>query len=133
MNIKFVEYKISDLKFSPSNSLLERLSTLTTLNIDDILIFRPIFLEDSSKDFILKFHLEVKTEETSFFELEFISKFTSEDEITKEFKESHFPVVNAPAIAYPFLRAFVSNFFVSAGYYPILLPTYNFVKFKKSK
>jgi len=133
MNIKFVEYKISDLKFSPSNTLLERLSTLTTLNIDDILIFKPIFLEDSSKDFILKFHLEVKTEETSFFELEFISKFTCEDEITKEFKESHFPVVNAPAIAYPFLRAFVSNFFVNAGYYPILLPTYNFVKFKKSK
>ena len=54
------------------------------------------------------------------------------EDIDEKFKESNFPIINAPAIAYPFLRAFVSNFFVSSGYYPILLPTYNFTKFKKS-
>lgn len=132
MNIKFVEYKIGELKFSPSSQLLENLSNLDSINIDDYLRFTPIFFQNSSKNFVIKFHLEVKTEETSFFELEFLSKFECEQDIDKKFKESNFPIINAPAIAYPFLRAFVSNFFVSSGYYPILLPTYNFTKFKKS-
>lgn len=132
MNIKFVEYKIGELKFSPSSELLENLSNLDSINIDDHLVFKPIFFKDSLKNFVVKFHLEVKTEETSFFELDFLSKFVCEQDIDDGFKESNFPIINAPAIAYPFLRAFVSNFFVSAGYYPILLPTYNFTKFKKS-
>ncbi|WP_180060279.1 protein-export chaperone SecB [Acinetobacter sp. YH12128] len=132
MNIKFVEYKIGELKFSPSSELLENLSNLDSINIDDHLVFKPIFFKDSLKNFVVKFHLEVKTEEASFFELDFLSKFVCEQDIDDGFKKSNFPIINAPAIAYPFLRAFVSNFFVSAGYYPILLPTYNFTKFKKS-
>ncbi len=132
MNIKFVEYKIGELNFSPSSELLENLSNLDSINIDDHLVFKPIFFKDSLKNFVVKFHLEVKTEETSFFKLDFLSKFECEQDIDESFKESNFPVINAPAIAYPFLRAFVSNFFVSSGYYPILLPTYNFTKFKKS-
>lgn len=132
MNIKFIEYKIGELKFSPSSELLENLSNLDSINIDDYLRFTPIFFKNSTKNFVIKFHLEVKTEETSFFELEFLSKFECEEDIDEKFTESNFPIINAPAIAYPFLRAFVSNFFVSSGYYPILLPTYNFTKFKKS-
>ena len=57
MNIKFVEYKIGELKFSPSSQLLENLSNLDSINIDDYLRFTPIFFQNSSKNFVIKFHL----------------------------------------------------------------------------
>lgn len=37
-----------------------------------------------------------------------------------------FAKINAPAIAYPFLRAYIANFFISSGYNALMLPTINF-------
>jgi len=56
--------------------------------------------------------------------------FETDEEITEEFKNSHFPKINAPAIAYPYLRAYVSNLTLQSGVTPVMLPTINFVKFE---
>ena len=59
-----------------------------------------------------------------------VFNFITDEQITEEFKHSHFPKINAPAIAYPYLRAYVSNLTLQSGVTPVMLPTINFVKFE---
>lgn len=51
-----------------------------------------------------------------------------DEAITEDFKLSLFPKINAPAIAFPYLRAFVSNLTLQAGLKPVILPSINFVE-----
>lgn len=51
-----------------------------------------------------------------------------DEKITDEFKLSSFPKVNAPAIAFPYLRAFISNLTLQSGLEPVILPSINFVQ-----
>ncbi|MBY8006804.1 protein-export chaperone SecB [Vibrio fluvialis] len=60
--------------------------------------------------------------------IRYVALFKADEVISTEFKESGFPRINAPAIAYPFLRSFLGTFLLNAGYKPILLPSFNFVK-----
>src|SRR5690606_31083096 len=99
--------------------------------------YQAVFPEDDKNIFFIHFNIAIsKTDEdhSDFgnLEIDFLARFSHKTEITEKFKESHFPKVNAPAIAYPFLRAFVSNLFVNAGYDSVLLPTYNFTKSVKN-
>jgi len=74
----------------------------------------------------------LKIEDEFNLSIEYATKFLADDDIDEEFKESHFVKVNAPAIAYPFLRAYIGNFTLNSGFSPIILPTINFTKFKSS-
>lgn len=56
----------------------------------------------------------------------YIAEFKVSEPVSPEFKDSHFARVNSPAIAFPYLRAFVSNFLLSSGYEPMILPSINF-------
>ncbi len=47
-------------------------------------------------------------------------------ELDAEILKDQFFTVNAPAIAYPFLRAFIATFCVNAGYPAKMLPAINF-------
>lgn len=58
--------------------------------------------------------------------------FETDAPITGEFKNSSFPTVNAPAIAFPYLRSFLSVVTMQAGYPPVMLPSINFVEFAKT-
>ena len=51
-----------------------------------------------------------------------------DEKITEDFKLSSFPKINAPAIAFPYLRAFVSNLTLQSGLEPVILPSINFVQ-----
>lgn len=52
----------------------------------------------------------------------------TEGKVDDAFKNSHFPKVNAPAIAFPFLRAMISTITLQAGLRPVMLPSINFSK-----
>lgn len=54
-----------------------------------------------------------------------IGVFESDVDITKE---KSFIEVSAPAILFPYIRAYVSNLTSMSGIQPILLPTYNMTK-----
>ena len=54
-----------------------------------------------------------------------IGVFESDVDITKE---KSFIEVSAPAIIFPYIRAYVSNLTSMSGIQPILLPTYNMSK-----
>ena len=55
--------------------------------------------------------------------------FETDEIITDEFRNSSFPLVNAPAIALPYLRSFLSIITMQSGYPPVVLPSINFVEF----
>lgn len=63
---------------------------------------------------------------------EYVSHFRTSDPIDDKFKNSHFPTINAPAVAFPFLRSFVSTLMLNAGYDPVILPDINFADKKIS-
>lgn len=70
----------------------------------------------------------VLTESKSGFRLmvKAIAQFQTQDPIDETFQQSLFVRQNSPAIAFPYLRAFVSTFTTNVGMPAIVLPTYNF-------
>ena len=101
-------------------------------NVKSLSVFTKFPNSDSeSRDFLVTFEIVLSLSQGYLLEIEHSSIFTSNVNLDKKFQESNFPKVNAPAIAYPFLRTFIANFLLYSGYEPIILPSINFTKFKK--
>lgn len=84
--------------------------------------------EVSSQIFGLRLIIEIEAQNGIKINLESHSEFIVDIDITEEFMSSHFARINAPAIVYPFVRAFITNLTVNGGYPPIILPAVNFQK-----
>lgn len=84
------------------------------------------FSDDSPNTFVVKFDITVESKEGYKIDLEYIADFQTENVIDDKFKESMFPIVNAPAIAYPYMRSLVGMITLNSGYEPVVLPTINF-------
>jgi len=102
---------------------------------DDInFSFSVGFNEELKNSFIIAFDYYVFHKEERFsLKIDYVAYFNTDEEISKEFKDSHFPLVNAPAIAYPFLRSFIGTLTVNAGYGAFIIPTVNFQKLANEK
>lgn len=90
-----------------------------------------IKLDFEENHFFVTFDLKMLTSDGQGMQVKYKSKFVTDSAIDEEFISSNFPYVNAPAISYPFLRAFVSNLTLNAGYSPVMLPSVNFVALKE--
>lgn len=90
------------------------------------------FPKDESRKFIIMFDIELK-DQSFYLVFQVAFSFTTEDEITEDFKFSDFPKINAPAIAFPFIRSYISNFTLQSGFDPVILPSINFVKLANQK
>lgn len=66
-------------------------------------------------------------------EVVYLAEFSTDSDLDENFKKSKFPYVNAPAIAYPFFRAFIANILLNSGLKPIFLPSVNFENLYKKK
>ncbi|QUE76220.1 protein-export chaperone SecB [Stutzerimonas stutzeri] len=82
--------------------------------------------------FYVTFDLTLITEEQKTIHVVYESEFHTDREMDETFRKGNFPYVNAPAIAYPFLRAFISNLTLNCGYSPVMLPSVNFVELRKN-
>lgn len=141
MSIRLLDYRAIQVVFRPSASLIEYLDGIHEERVElPAISYHAIFPETQENEFLIHFELDLninveesQNDDDGRLKIDFIARFTSDSEITQQFKDSHFPRVNAPAIAYPFLRAFVNNFFINSGYNPVLLPTYNFTKSVQEK
>jgi len=87
---------------------------------------------EAPDEFSVLFQLKI---EKNFYEIECIyeTKFKVSEKITEEFLNSDFAKISAPAIGFPFLRAFVSFLTLTAGYKSLMLPSVNFTKYDKTK
>ena len=60
--------------------------------------------------------------------LQFVAVFGTEEAIDEEFKTSELVKINSLAIAFPFMRSFISTFTIYSGIPSFILPAYNFSK-----
>lgn len=121
MNIKFLGTKVSKLVLQVNESNEPKLE-------DDFqLSFVNGYSDEDECSFVVRFSLGISSREEGFaLELEYVGFFSTDELISDEFKESHFPLINAPAIAYPFLRSFINTVTVNSNLNPVILPTVNF-------
>jgi preprotein translocase subunit SecB len=126
MNIRLRDWKVINIKFSLSDDEIE--GDVGKFDLET----GKLFPEDVSKTFGVVFKLIIKEKAIDLF-VEAVFNFELEESITEEFKLSSFPNINAPAIAFPYLRAFISNLTLQSGINPVILPSINFIKLSEEK
>jgi preprotein translocase subunit SecB len=124
MKIQLDSWKVLNLNFST----LEEDRTENSFDLST----RSFFPEEEPKTFGVGFEIEVK-DKLFDLKLEAVFLFSLEEEVTEEFKLSHFPKINAPAIAFPYLRAYISNLTLQSGFETVVLPSINFVNLAKEE
>lgn len=87
--------------------------------------------EELPKTFAVRFDILVNSTQGFGLKVEFIALFDCDEEVDEAFVDGPFPRINAPAIAYPYIRSFISILILNAGYDPIILPTVNFQQLGK--
>ena len=123
MNIQLANWQVKNLTFSIIENV-EAIGKHFDLEVANY------FFENKDNEFgitikvnIIDVMFDLKVESLFIFKLD--------DKITEDFKLSDFPKINAPAIAFPYLRAFISNLTLQAGVPPVILPSINFVELTK--
>lgn len=123
--ITFIKYHAYDIKFVSTDEYNEASPNNFAINLG----FVSKFKEELPNVFRIDFNLNIKNESGSFeLIVNFAATFESSMPINADFLKSDFVKINAPAIAFPYMRAFISTFTLNAGYAPVILPTFNFQK-----
>lgn len=123
MKLQLKNWKVNNLTF---NVVEKDSKNENTFDLDTT----SIFSEDEN-DNIFRIEFDLSIFDVSFdIIVNAVFNFEIKDGVvTEEFKSSSFPKINAPAIAFPFLRAYISNLTLQSGFEPIILPSINFVNF----
>ena len=127
MKLKLLDYRVVNLNLES----IEQDSSLTQQSSELDLQVGQFYPEDKDNIFGVGFRVAFKQDGYAL-KVEMRFFFETDDIITDEFKNSSFPVINAPAIAFPYLRSFLSIITMQSGYPPVMLPSINFVEFAKN-
>lgn len=105
------------------------------IKLEQIAVNTRVADEEVVKNFAISFEIQASLVANEILDItiDYWAFFESDAELTDEFLNGPFTRINAPAIAFPYLRAFVTNLLVSAGYPAAYLPTINFVELDKKQ
>lgn len=120
MKIQFSEGKVSSLHISRTGSSEEVASDIENFEI------QCGFPSEHPKVYFILFKLSLRTPCGALVDVEYEATFETDQEVDDDFKNSQFILVNSPAIAYPYLRAYISALLTLSGYDNVILPTMNF-------
>jgi preprotein translocase subunit SecB len=120
--IKFLEYKVYDFGF---NIALDYIPYKNPLLLD--INVNSSINPDNKKGFFVDINLRLTSEDNKN-EISISSRgiFESDTEIDIQFLNTSMVQVNAPAILFPFVRAFINTITTNAGYNPLIIPAINF-------
>ena len=90
------------------------------------------YSEDNDKEFLTGFLVVINNTEFKI-KLEMAFIFELDVPIDDKFKKSDFVKINAPAIAFPYVRSYISNLTLQSGFSPVILPSVNFVQLAQNK
>ncbi len=125
MNLQILHNQVVNLELQKFNSEKEKKSfSLQYINQYD---------NNDNTIFNVVFDIEITQPEEFIFKCKYVTWFKTSEPINENFKTSELPNINAPAIAFPFLRSFISTITLNAGYLPVILPSINFTTFPKHK
>ena len=123
MTLRPVSHKVLEVVFKQNK----------TDNNDMLLGYHIHFQKKYPNLFSIIFELKIRKAQEYIIETSYETLFETSEDITNDFLTSDFTKINAPAIAFPFLRSFVSFLVLTAGYPPLMLQSVNFTKFDKDK
>ena len=126
MNIQLKEWKVKNLSFKINDIQIEKKTKKNSFNLS----MGHFFSEENSKEFGIGFRINIKDEEFNIL-MEMVFLFELDEDVDEKFKQSDFLTINAPAIAFPYVRSYISNLTLQSGFSPIILPSVNFVKLVK--
>jgi preprotein translocase subunit SecB len=88
---------------------------------------------EDTQDDLFYIIFDLKLEHPKDFKLftKYACVFKTSEKIDTSFKGSDFTIINAPAIAFPFLRSFIATITLNSGFTPAILPSINFMNLKK--
>ncbi len=130
--IKLVGFKASNFSFKAIPNPNKKTSPDKKFHLD----LENLLITENPNWFIKVFKVELNfdaPENNEIFDLsiEYHALFECSTSVTEEFLNSDFAKISAPAIGFPYLRAFISTFSVQGGLPPIILPSINFIQFSK--
>jgi preprotein translocase subunit SecB len=123
MKIQLKEWKTKNLTFKIEETKKESEDVANAFNLS----IGDFYPEASKNRFGIGFKVHL-TDDEFILDVEMIFLFELDSEIDENFKQSDFPKINAPAIAFPYIRSYISNFTLQSGFAPIMLPSINFVE-----
>jgi len=129
MEIQLHSTRVNTLNFEASQASNNDSSESSSLSID----FKSVYSPKNNQVFGIRFIVKTNQPNNFKLELDYVAWFRTLSEIDADFKASDFTKINAPAIAFPFLRAFVSTITLNSGFEPLVLPTINFIKLNQQK
>ncbi len=120
---RLVSTQANEISLNTSILFDRKITDELNLDIGHGIMFSP----EHDKQFVVQFEVKLKSEKTEFnIFIKYLALFECKDSITDDFRNSEFVNMNAPAIAFPYLRSFISSFVLESGYDPVILPTLNF-------
>lgn len=120
--LKFIKFDVTKVLFDRGNEnkisgkYNIKVNCTCNLNTENANLFMSSFIIDIIDQEEKLFSFQIKA--LGFFEI----LGTIEDSIRNNFMH-----ISAPAIVYPYIRSFISNFLLQSGMQPIMLPPMNFV------
>jgi len=123
--IRLLNVKFTSVNYKAKNLFDKKISSELSVDVQYTLRFNDKEPKNYLVDFIIK--VNDKKEEVNL-SLQAIALFETKQTIDEDFKKSSFANQNSPAIAFPYIRSFISTFTVNAGLDPIILPAFNFAK-----
>lgn len=127
-----MQIRFKHIQFTEIECKVETLDKEITSNLKTTLKLDNSFSNAIKNEFFVSFYITLENTKKNFsLKLKAIAQFQTKDDIDEDFKKSPFIEINAPAIAFPYVRTFISNFTLNMGYNPIVLPTFNFVELAK--
>lgn len=123
MKLQPISHKVISIDFKPEVNK----NNDNFLNID----YEIIFNKNKEKSFNIVFHVKISKKNQYSINISYGTVFISSEPIDNDFLNGNFAKINAPAIAFPFLRSFVSFLILNAGYSPLILNSVNFTSYNK--
>ena len=125
--IRLVKVQFPKFSITSSDFMNETLTDEIDMNIE----YSILFSETNTATFIVEFKAKLFNKEGNFKAyFTMVALFEAHNVIDDDFKNSLLVKINAPAIAFPFLRSFITTVSVNAGFKPIIIPSINLTKNK---
>lgn len=123
--IKLLKVKFPEFKVNSSDFLTDKQTEEVQMNLEYATAFPAI----NDNTFIIKFTLNLNSKTNDFNAIfKMVALFQVNGDVDEEFKKSDFVQLNAPAIAFPYLRSFITTVTTNAGFMPVILPSINISK-----
>jgi len=121
--------RLIDVQYTDIDCHIKKFNKDITAELETTLAVNVGMSETEENQFAVILEIGLANQHKTFeFKIKATAHFESSENITMDFADSPFARINAPAIAFPYIRAFISNFTLNIGYNPVMLPSFNFVK-----